>query len=284
LSQQPGTKSDVDGTWIQAAVAPVIALLVVWRGSHGVTTSYLAAWQARFSVEVTSGHDAFVRGRLRRARSTRAVMAAIGIVVAGMPSYMNLIDAERSSDFANPLVGNAWLFGAILGALAAEVLVIQRPARRVASTLVRRPVDYVDGVWIRWVAAAVPVTTVMAAASTAIERWRWWYGWIGVGGALLAAGALALGLRSITYRAALAPAGELRGIDDALRADGAHHLAGAAVALAGMSLAEAVPQDLTGWWALVALPVSLIGLLALGAWWTIARDIRWSVDRARAHA
>jgi hypothetical protein len=197
---------------------------------------------------------------------------------------MNLIDAERSSDFANPLVGNAWLFGAILGALAAEVLVIQRPVRRVASTLVRRPIDYVDGVWIRWVAAAVPVTTVMAAASTAFERGRWWYGWIGVGGALLATGALALGLHSITYRAALAPDGELRGIDDALRADGAHHLAGAAVALAGISVAEAVPQDVTGWWALVALPVSLVGLLALGAWWTIARDIRWSVDRARAHA
>jgi hypothetical protein len=274
----------VSGTWIQAAIAPVIALLVVWRGSRGITTSYLAAWQARFDVEVASTHDAFVRGRLSRARSTRAVMAAIGVVVAGLPSYMNLIDAERSSDFATPLVGNAWFLGATLGALAAEIFVIQRPVRRVASTLVRRPGDYVDAVWVRRVALAVPVTAALAAASTTFERWRWWYGWIGVGGALLATGALVLGLRAITERAALAPDGDLRSVDDALRADGAHHLTGAAVALAGTSVAVAIPQDLTGWWALVALPVSVIGLLVLGVWWTLARDIRWSVALARTHA
>ena len=79
----------------------------------------------------------------------------------------------------------------------------------------------------------------------------------------------------------LAPGGELRSVDEALRADGAHHLAGAAVALAGTAVAAAVPGDLTGWWALAALPVSLIGLFVLGVWWTLARDSPWSVARAR---
>jgi hypothetical protein len=211
-------------------------------------------------------------------------MAAIGIVVAGLPSYMNLINAERSSDFANPLVGNAWLLGAILGALAAEIFVIQRPVLRVASILVRRPGDYVDAMWVRWVALAVPVTAALAAASTVFQAWRWWYGWIGVGGALVATGGLLFGLHAITDRAALAPGGELRSVDDALRADGAHHLAGAAVALAGTSVAAAIPQGLAGWWALVALSASLTGVLALGVWWTLARDVRWSVAFARTHA
>jgi hypothetical protein len=274
----------MSGTWLQAAVAPAIALLVVWRGTRAITTTFLAAWQVRFDVEVAPTHEAFVCGRLRRARSTRAVMAAIGVLVAGLPSYMNLIDAERSADFANPLVGNAWIFGATLGALAAEIVVTQRPARRVASTLVRRPSDYVDPVWVRWVALAVPVTTALAVTSTAFETWRWWYAWIGVGGALVAVGALVLGLRAITDRAALAPGGELRGADEALRADGAHHLTGAAVALAGTSVALAVPEVITGWWALIALPVSLTGLFVLGMWWTLARDSPWSVARARTHA
>ena len=272
------------GTWLQAAVVPAIALLVVWRGTRAITPTYLAAWQARFDVVLAPPHEALVRGRLRRARSTRAVMAAIGVLIAGLPSYMNIIDAERSSDFANPLVGNAWIFGATLGALAAEIFVIQRPVRRVASTLVRRPSDYVDPVWVRWVALAVPVTMALAVASTAFERWRWWYAWIGVGGALIAIGSLVLGLRAITDRAVLAPGGELRGVDEALRADGAHHLAGAAVALAGTAVAVAVPEDVTGWWALAALPVSLIGLFVLGVWWTLARDSPWSVARARTDA
>ena len=82
----------------------------------------------------------------------------------------------------------------------------------------------------------------------------------------------------------LAPGGELRSVDEALRADGAHHLAGAAVALAGTAVAVAVPEDVTGWWALAALPVSLIGLFVLGVWWTLARDSPWSVARARTHA
>jgi hypothetical protein len=66
------------------------------------------------------------------------VLVAVGVVVAGLPSYMNLIDPERSADFANPLVQNTWLLGGILGALIAELVVAQRPVDRVASSLGRR--------------------------------------------------------------------------------------------------------------------------------------------------
>ena len=272
----------VSGTWIQAGAAPLVALLILWRGLRHLPRSKFLKWQARFDVQVPPTEEAFVQGRHRRARATRAVMAAIGIVVAGLPSYMNLINAERAGDFANPIVENAWILGAILGTVAAEVLVIQRPRFRSASLHGRRPGDYLDRRWVTWVCLAVPVAVVLAVVSTALETWRWWYGWVGVGGTSIAAGGLLVGLRVITDRAALAPDGELRDIDDALRADGAHHLAGAALALAWMSVAVATPWPLTGWWALVALAIGSTGGFGLMWWWTLARDVRWSVSRARS--
>jgi hypothetical protein len=211
-------------------------------------------------------------------------MVAVGVVVAGLPSFMNLIDPDRSADFANPLVQNTWLLGGALGALVAEVVVVQRPADRVASSSGRRVGDYVDVRWVRWVGLAIPITAALAVVSTALERSSWWYGWVGLAGAFGAAGGLLLGLRTITDRAALAPDGALRDIDDALRADGAHHLAGVAVALAGISVGVATPHDLAGWWGLFTLLTSLVGAVALGIWWTLARDVRWSVAVARASA
>jgi hypothetical protein len=247
-----------------------------------MTQSYLASWQARFHIVVPAGEVAFVRGRLREARTTRAVLVAVGVVVAGLPSYMNLIDPERSSDFANPLVQNTWLLGGIVGALIAEIVVAQRPLDRVASSLGRRPGDYVDLRWVQWVGLAVPLTAALAAVSTALAWGQWGYSWLGFVGAIVAIGGLLFGLRAITDRAALAPDGDLRDIDDALRADGAHHLAGVAVALAGTCVGVATPDGLFGWWALFALFTNLVGVFALGQWWTLARTVPWSVARARA--
>ena len=136
--------------------------------------------------------------------------------------------------------------------------------------------------WVRWVGLAVPVTAALAAVSTALQRGQWGYSWIGFLGALVAAGGLLVGLRAITDRAALAPDGALREIDDALRADGAHHLAGVALALAGASVGVATPEGLIGWWALFVLFTNLVGVVALGLWWTLARTAPWSVARARA--
>jgi hypothetical protein len=134
------------------------------------------------------------------------------------------------------------------------------------------------------VCLAVPVAAALAVVSTVLARWRWEYGWIVLGGAVIATGGLFLGLRAIADRAALSPEGELRAIDDALRADGAHHLAGAALALAWMSVAVATPGSLTGWWALVALAVASTGGFGLVWWWTLARNVPWSVARARSLA
>lgn len=211
-------------------------------------------------------------------------MAAIGIAVAGLPSYMNLIDVERAADFANPVVEYAWLLGATLGAVIAEVLIFQRPKFRSASLHGRRPGDYLDRRWVTSVCLAVPVAVVLAVVSTSLETWRSWYGWVGVGGPFIAAGGLLLGLRAITDRAALAPDGELRNIDDALRSDGAHHLAGAALALAWMSVTLVTPWPVTGWWTLVALAIASTGGFGLVWWWTLARNVRWSVARARSLA
>lgn len=270
------------GTWIQAAVAPTIALLVLWRGCRRVGDDVIERWQRRFGVAVDDADVEYVRGRLHRARSVRSAGVAIGIAIAGLPSYMNLIDNTRSSDFANPLVGNAWLYGAALGSLAAELFVLQRPARRAAALVRRRAADYVGLHWWRAVGGALGVAVVAAIVEVTRQDWRWWYSLVGLGGALLAAGALALGLRAVVDRPALATEGHLRDIDEAFRSYGAHHLMGASVALAGVSASVALePVFPVG-------PLGLIGaFLALWAtlmWLTLARDTRWSVEWARQQA
>jgi hypothetical protein len=265
-----------------AAVAPAVALAVLWRGWRRPGHGFLDVWQSRFDVEVPDDERAFVTTRLLRGRRIRAAGVAVGVGVAGVPSYMNLIDPSRAADFANPLVGNAWMFGATVGGLLAEALVVQRPRVRRATLEVRRARDYTDRRFVIAVYAAVPLTLVLASISTILGGHRWWFSWFGVAGAGVAAAGVALGLRAIVDRPALAPEGIARDVDDALRADGALRLVGTAVALAAMGVSTSLPHGAPGGWSFVHVVFGYVSLLGLVWWWSLARDVRWSVPRARA--
>ncbi len=68
-------------------------------------------------------------------------------------------------------------------------------------------------------------------------------------------------------------------IDDALRADGAHHVVGAAVAVSGIAACSSVSHALAPtWWGLI--PV-LLSWVLVGNWYGIACNTRWNVDQAR---
>lgn len=270
------------GMWVQALVAPLVALLVLWRGLRRPADREARRWAERFRVDLDN-HVELVRARLGRGRRVRAMFVAAGVVVAGLPPYANLIDPHRSASFANPLVGNAWLYSAALGALVAEIFVVQRPTRHEAALQARRVGDYVDLRFARAIYASVPLATAAAVVATALEWWRWWYGWVGVAGTIIATLTATVGLRGLVNRPALVPAGTLRGIDDALRADGAFRLVGSGFALAAASVAVTLPQEASrGWWGLITIAGSLLSLFGLAMWWTLARDARWSVAAARA--
>lgn len=271
------------GDWIQAGVVAFAALLVVAWGSRRVSERDLRRWTDRFGVSVDAETQVLVVGRLRHARVVRSIAIAIGVTVAGLPAYLNLIARDRASSFANRAVSSTWILAAALGCLVAEVLVVQRArGNRHAALEARHAGDYVSLVWLRVISGAIAVAIVAALLATFFRVPSVVIAWAGVTGSILAFGVVLAGLRRITDRPALAPEGPIRTVDDALRADGAHHLVGAGVALAvtGAAIALERALDASGTWLpLLAVPVSY---WALGCWWVLARETRWDVGRQRA--
>lgn len=270
----------MDGNILQAAVPPAIAVVLLCLGLRTVTARHLARFGERFGIGFDDQDREFVAPRLRRSRAMRSTAAAAGVLVTGLPAYMNLIDANRSSDFAIAPVANAWLFSAAIAAVAAEVLLVQRPARKGEAALVeRRPEHYVSPRWPRIAmalsAAAVAafIVGVVGAYDGLLEAST------GVVGAVIALVAVTFGLRRVADRPRLDTTGHLREIDDALRSYGAHHVVGAAVALSAMSLSLASQPLFNDVAPVLNLVVGLFGTASLGVWHSLARNEPWRVPQ-----
>jgi hypothetical protein len=274
----------VTGDWIQAAAVLSGVLLVLWRGTRAVDDGALRCWEERFCIRLPDDLRAEAARRLRRDRALRATAIAGGLLAGSSPAYMNLIDAERSSDLANPATQQAWLWAAAFGALVAEMLVSHRPTVARSAAVARRRVrDYISLRWV-WTTVALAALAFVAASAASVSDAPgkgWW--WVHAVGALLAVTATGYGLRVVRDRAMTAPHGPRRDLDESLRADGAHHLVGASIALAAASAAG-------GLWLvfdsapIIGLIAQLVAAMALGWWWTLARDVRWSVRARRLAA
>ena len=275
----------MSGDVIQAVVISAIPVLVLWRGLRPLDEQQLRRWADRFGPTLDDETRPLIAGALRRGRRLRAVGAAVGLVVTAIPAYMNLIDPTRSSDFAGPVNGLAWVFGAALGATVAEVAFVQRPTgRRVATLDRRRWADYVAVP----VVAAVVVAAVVASAAAVIAGVRRADGsGEAVALALAAAAAVACllaGLRQIVARPRLSVDGRLRVVDEALRADGAHRLAGATFAMAGASALVSLTEATWDLVPLLGLATGLLQHAVFGWWWSLSRDVVWRMDGAAAPA
>lgn len=270
----------MDGNILQAAVPPAIAVVLLGLGLRPVSARHLARFGERFGVGLDDQDRAFVAARLRRSRAMRSSAAAAGILVGGLPAYMNLIDASRSSDFAIAPVGSAWLLGAAVAAVAAEVLVVQRPARKGEAALVeRRPEHYVSPRWPR-IATALSAAAIAAFIVGVVGGYD---GLLeastGVVGAVIALAAVTFGLRRVSDRPRLDTTGHLRQLDDALRSYGAHHVVGAAVALSTMSLGLASQPVFNDVAPVLNLVLALVGGISLGVWHSLARNEPWRVPQ-----
>ena len=270
----------IDGDWVFLAVLVVASVSTVLAARRRITDSQLLRWSLRFDVVVDANSRKFVSTRLRRARLIRWTSFMVGINVSLLPMYVNVIDAGSAGRFSNPAGATAPWAAAALGAVLAEVWVVQRPfGPRVADVTPRRWRDYADQRWVIAVAACLPVAITAAVIATADAGFRWAWSWVGPASVVCALIAVTVGVQRVVDRPALAAAGQDRLLDGALRADGAHHVLGASVALAGMGTFQSLIIAAGASW--LALVFVVGEYLVLGRWHSLACTDRWNVQRAR---
>jgi hypothetical protein len=270
----------MSGDWMFLVVLWIASAVVVAIGVRPIADHQLVRWSTRFNVLVDASTKVWLSSLLRRSRGVRWVSFVVGINVGLLPMYMNVIDVERAADYSNQLTAQAPLAIAALGAVLAELTIARRPSGlRTAGLVTRHWSDYVERHWLMLIAGTLPISLIasgIAAFRDVGARWLW------VGPAASALGVLAVtvGVRVVVNRPAIDTDTNMQRIDDALRADGAHRVVGAAVAVAGVAACSAVGYALG--------PTSLLGLIpALGSWalfgvWHgIACNTRWNVDQAR---
>jgi hypothetical protein len=276
----------MDGDVIQAAVMSLFVALVAALGLRPVTDRMLGRWEVRFHVLVPDRLRAAARRRLRRDRAVRTTAVAVGLLLGSSPAFVNLIDPARSGDFANPALGHAWLVLGALGALLAQVAVShRRPAGPVRAALVRREIgDYVPlgRLWLTMAVAGVAVVLATAASvapADGVTDGEWW--WFDALGAVVAVAAAGYGLRMVRDRPMVFVEGAERDLDEATRADGAHHLVGASLALAAICALDATRLVFP---APVALVAQLAAVYLAVDGLALARYTRWDVAARRSVA
>jgi hypothetical protein len=264
--------------WFLTALWALSAVAIAY-GARRVSPARLGRWQARFDVELDGATSPLVGRRLRAGGAVRWTAFAIGMNVTMLPMYMNVIEPSRAADFNTPAVTNAFFFATAAGAFVFEVCVRQRNVDRSSNLVRRRSADYIDPRWPRIVAGLALATLVITVVASVQRTDEWATAWVGVAAALIALAASTIGINAIVNRPSLASSGPFRVADDALRADGAHHLLGAVCALATVGLSTSGQVLLPHFpWAL------LLGLLPwLGiAWWSRLWSAEpWSVRAAR---
>jgi len=269
----------VPGDWIFLLVLWSGSVLAIAVGARPVTQNQLTQWSVRFNVLVDDSTPSTLESQLRRARAIRCAAIVVGINVGALPMYMNVIDVERAGSFSNDLTAQAPFAAAALGSVIAELSLVHRPSgKRSAALVARRWTDYIDTMWIITIIACLPISLFVAFVATTGSNPHTSWLWVGPAASVLAILAMSLGVHVVVNRPANSLGEPHRRIDDALRADGAHHIVGAALALAGVATCYTLMAAINGPLGLLA---GLLTYVVLGCWYGIARTERWNVDQAR---
>lgn len=269
----------MSGSWLFLVVLWIATAGVIVVGSRPFSDDQLVHWSLRFNVLVDETTKDWVTSRLRRSRAIRWASFAVGINIGMLPMYMNVIDVERAAEFSNQLTAQAPFAIAAVGAVLAELTITGRPSGvRSAGLVSRHWSDYVERLWLVVIVCTLPISLIavwIAARNDVDTQWLW----VGPAASVFGVLATTIGVRVVVNRPASHTDTSGQRIDDALRADGAHHVVGAAVAVAGIATCSSVSHALaTSWLALIPM---LLSWVVLGIWNGIACNTTWNVDQAR---
>jgi hypothetical protein len=279
----------VDPGWMAIALWSWLIVVIVAGASGPYTDEMLDRWSLRYDVAMDHPRREWIRARLCRARRARWAAVGLGMGVAWTPTFVGMVAPEHSGFTAVVFLG--WntpliaLIAAALGTLISELVVVQRPRGARLAALERRKWGHYVGDHWRSLLTGSSGVAVLAAAAVLSDRSRHpsTDGRVAAVAAAWTVVALVLalvGMRAIVDRPLLAVAGMDRQLDEALRADGAHHLVGAAVAMSlfgsSVALNEVLPGGLPGLLVFVFGP-----WFGVACWWFLARQETWNVERVR---
>lgn len=269
----------MSGDWLFLLTLWIATIAIVAIGVRPLSDRQLVEWSLRFNVLLDESTKTCVSSQLRRGRSIRWVSFAVGINIGMLPMYMNVIDVERAATYSNQLTAQAPFAIAAVGAVLAELTMVSQPSGvRSAGLVTRRWSDYVERFWLLVIVWTLPISLTAAwfAASQELST-RWvWAGPVASAFGILAA---TVGVRVVVNRPARDAGTDAGRIDDALRADGAHHVVGAAVAVAGIAACSSVSNALGS--SILGVVPMLLSWVLVGNWYGIACNTRWNVDQAR---
>ncbi|SRR6056297_2629648 len=270
----------MSGEWTFLVVLWSASLAVVLAGARPISDGRLSTWSIRFNVLITETSAELIRPQLRRARTIRWTAFVVGVNVGSLPMYMNVIDVERAGDFANTLTAQAPFIAAALGSVVAEIVFVRRRtrSRRTARLVERRWSDYVPTFWVRCIIGSLPISLAAATVATGRDVGAGGWLWVGPAASALAIAAMTIGVHVVVNRPTLADDEHDLRVDDALRADGVHHIVGAAFALAGVATSYSLAAAIGN---LLGLVFALAPYAVIGIWHSLAATERWNVDQAR---
>jgi len=269
----------MSGDWWFLTALWALSAGAIAYGTRPISPPRLARWQARFDVDLGDDVTPLIIRRLRCGGAVRWTAFAVGMNITMLPMYMNVIEPSRAASFNTPAITNAFFLTTAVGAFAFELCLRQRNLERSSNLVRRRSADYIDPRWPRIVALLAAATLAITIVASMQRVDEWVTAWVGVAAALVAFAASTIGITAIVDRPSLAANGPLRAADDALRADGAHHLLGSVCALAtvGLSISGQVLVPDFPWAVLFGL-LPWVGI----AWWSRLWSAEpWSVRAAR---
>jgi len=260
------------GLW---AVVPVVLAVVALRP---VSARELTRFTNRYGLELKPGTMTAVTQSVRRGRTGRLVGAALGLSL--YPVLLAFGVEIPSQSLAYGLVG--YLVGAFMTSLAPTSL---EDEVRHASLVPRRPSDYLPRIALVTPAVAVVVSTA-ALIAYLIEPRRTvadFYGSpSGLAAAAIATVATFVAIRIVVARPQPVTSPEMVVVDDAVRTQAIHTLAGSGIAVAlfgtGACLWAMGGAAAPGWLHITGFVAGVCALVgALYAW--AFRSAPWRVER-----